>query len=1081
MHLISSRRGLIGASLIALLIAAVLLSSGADSAALREAELWRHRILGKAYFEDPDSREKSVSELKQALDLAPKSVRERVNYGLALLRNFKVEEAVQQLELAKKQDPKIPHIWFNLGIAYRRLTKYPQAIEQFKQMIRLVPDEPVTHYALGFIYMLTNANNAALTEFSAAAKLDPRMVAPHFQLFNTYRKVGRDQDAARELAIFQQLKKQQTEAGDTEDMEWSFYAEIYDPIQARTPVPSSSPVELRFAETALAQAAGPGPSGLALIDFDNDGHTDLLSWSAGGVRLYRRGSELVERTGLEGLRNVVWVAVGDFDNDGFSDLCVLSDSGVSLFANHGGHFDADTRLSPFALSMRFTRALWIDYDHDNDLDLFLIGPKPVLLRNQGAAGFTDQTSAFPFAKGVPLDAVVFRVVPDMKGFDWVVSYQDHAGVLYRDLLRGQYEAVAMTSLPAGARSLQAVDFDNDSWMDVAFSGANGAMVLRSRGGKFEPLNSYPAVAGAIAFADLDGRGYSDLVTARGIVRNEQLQKAPAKFSMTWPLETAEAWAAADFDGDGRVDLAVVRSDGAVSLERNRTESKAHWLEVKLNGVKNAKLAPGAEVEIRSGSHYQKKLYEGVPLWFGVNDSATVDAVRITWPNGMIQSVTNQPSDRTAIYKEAPRMSGSCPMIFTWNGQHFEFITDVLGVAPLGASSGDGEYFPVDHDEYVTIPGRQLVAHNGKYDVRIAEELQEVSYLDHVKLIAVDHRAGTEILTNEKFHSPPFPEFKLYGVNQRIYPKRAVDQQGANVLPRLLSRDQTYPDSFRRNAAGVAELHNLDLDFGRGAAPSGQAILLLNGWVDWADGSTFMGAAQERKGGLQMPYLQVKDRAGQWKTVIDELGIPAGKPKTMVVDLTGKFLSESREVRIVTDLCVYWDEIFISEQTGAPDVRMTDVNVASAEVRFRGFSTPTIHPQRKQPETFEYGRLTGSAPWNPTPGRYTRYGDVRELLSGIDDRMVIMGAGDEIALSFEALSLPQLPTGWTRDFLLLVDGWAKDGDANTAFSQTVEPLPFHGMTRYPYPANENYPGDAAHADYRRRYNTRPGFHLMTTLH
>ena len=123
----------------------------------------------------------------------------------------------------------------------------------------------------------------------------------------------------------------------------------------------------------------------------------------------------------------------------------------------------------------------------------------------------------------------------------------------------------------------------------------------------------------------------------------------------------------------------------------------------------------------------------------------------------------------------------------------------------------------------------------------------------------------------------------------------------------------------------------------------RAVLILNGWVDWADGSTFMAASQAKKD-LVLPYLQVKDAAGQWKTVIEDMGIPAGKPKTIAVDLTGKFLSASREVRIVTNLCVYWDEIFLSEETGraarAPD-RYRRQNRRTCD--FRGFSTPAIDP------------------------------------------------------------------------------------------------------------------------------------------
>ena len=79
-----------------------------------------------------------------------------------------------------------------------------------------------------------------------------------------------------------------------------------------------------------------------------------------------------------------------------------------------------------------------------------------------------------------------------------------------------------------------------------------------------------------------------------------------------------------------------------------------------------------------------------------------------------------------------------------------------------------------------------------------------------------------------------------------------------------------------------------------------------------------------------------------------------------------------------------------------------------------------------------------------------------MLNEVDDRLVIMGSGDELRLKFDARILPPVPPGWTRDFLLKVDGWAKDRDPNTAFSTSVEPLPFHGMSRYPYPASRTLP-------------------------
>jgi tetratricopeptide (TPR) repeat protein len=942
-----------------------------------------HRNLGKAFYENPTTHTEAVAEFKKALDLAPNSNREKLNYGLALLRAGRTVEGAAQLEQVQQRDPRLPHTWFNLGIYYKQSGDTRNAIAQFERMASLVPDEPTVHYQLGTLYKAEGRTDDARTQFERAAQLNPLLAAAQFQLYNLYRQTGRQDDARRSLELFQLLKKQQEGAAVPQDVDWSNYAEIYDPPVSAAPAPAATaPV---YEDQVLADLVDPPSAGMATIDSTGTGDLDLLVWSRRGISLYRHGLDEVNDAGLTGLTGVIFVATGDFDNDGWMDLCVLTEAGPMLYRNIKGRF------VPFAAALpkrRFERAVWIDYDHDYDLDLVLLGASPALVRNEGAAGFADRTSDFPFAEGHATGAFKLRVTPDSKAFDLAVFYSDRSAVLYRDQLGGRYLAEAYQGKPPDPTFVEA-----------------------------------------------------------------------------------------DFDNDGRVDQARIAPDGRVHLSLNRTPSSHRWIRVSLEGIKSLKLAQDAEVEIKAGALYQRQTYEGVPLVFDMSAYATVDVVRITWPNGLIQNEVKQPTNHAYSYKEAQRLSGSCPMIWTWDGSEIQFITDVLGVAPLGASDGEGSYFPADHTEWVQIPGRKLVAAEGQYDIRITEELSEVSYLDQVELYAIDHPSGSEIFTNEKFKGPPYPEFRLFGVQKRIYPLTARDDQGRDVRPQLIAEDQTYPDQFLRSELGVAKLHKLELDFGK-AAPDGRAVLLLHGWVDWPDGSTFRAASQERKDGLVMPYLQMQDSEGQWKTVYDDMGMPSGKPKTIAVDL--HFLSASRKVRIVTSLCVYWDEIFLSEGASEPEVHQSVAPLASADLHFRGFSEARIHPQRKQPDTFFYANVTPTSFWNPTPGLYTRYGAVRELLLDVDDRPVIMGSGDEVSLRFAANTLPPLPAGWTRDFLLKVDGWAKDRDPNTAFSTTVEPLPFHQMSRYPYPAGEHYPSDAWHEQYRGKYNTRPALKLLRPL-
>ncbi len=988
-----------------------------------EEKLWRYRNLGKAFYENPTTQVEAINEFAKALELAPNSIREQLNYALALLHAGRVGEAVARLEKVQAADPNLPHTWFNLGIYYHKTGVFDKAIAQFEQMSRLVPNEPKAHYNLGVLYKQTDRTEDARKELEIAARLDPNLAAPHFQLYNVYRHSGRRADAMRQLEVFTALKKAQEGAPIPEDMEWCDYAEIWDPIDMPHPAPEQAP---RYEARVLASAAA---SGMLAIDAEGNGRADLLVWSKKAVTLYRNGVDPVKNSGLEDLAGVISVASGDFDNDGLPDLCVLTEKGPQLWRNRKGRFE---RVAANLPSERFEKAVWIDYDHDYDLDLVLLGATSRLYRNEGQVGFADRTSDFPFDKGHALDAVVTRLFADSRAFDLVVSYADHPGVVYLDKLGEHFDPQAIPALPAGATGLSAADLNHDAWLDLQF---HGGTLLNNRGTLEPPHREFEAV----------------------------------------PLE-------ADFDNDGRLDRASITSDGRVQIEFNRTPAKEHdWLRIQITGVKNLKLAYGAEVEVKAGTLYQKKLYEGVPLTFDLHGRTASDTVRIAWANGLIQNETQPVAGKAYVFPEAQRLSGSCPMIWARDGSgRFRFITDVLGVAPLGASSGDGKFFPVDHQEYIQLPATALAAVDGKYEIRITEELSEVSFIDQVHLIAVDHPADLEIFTNEKWKSPPYPEFRLFGARRRFFPISARDDRGRDLLKAVLSRDGVYPNSFRHNMNGVAETHSLVLDFGRNAALDNRAVLILNGWVDWADGSTFFAAAQERKGGLVPPFLQVKDERGQWQTVITDMGMPSGKPKTIAVDLTGKFLSASREVRIVTNLCVYWDQIFLDEDSSEPPALVRRVPTGFADLHFRGFSKPVISADRSQPEAFLYDISMPFSNWNPTPGMYTRYGDVLELLEEPDDMFVVMGSGDEMRLLFNAAALPPPAAGWKRDFLLKVDGWAKDRDANTAFSQSVEPLPFHAMTSYPYPPKEHFPEDARHREYRKKYNTRPALRLLRPL-
>ncbi len=1132
--------------------------------------------------------DEGIAELEKAQKQDPSIPHTWFNLGIAFKRQSEYDQAITQLEGMAERVPDEPITHYNLGVLYRLQGQPERALQELETATRLDPRLAGPHFQLATAYRQAGRTEEAEQEMATFRELKAAGSGQedlewswYSELYDTVEPEAQPAPGATPRFTAETLGMAGSGPADASSAATVGLILLAADGDDRPDLLAWSDRGIRLfpgGERAAGDDFGELGSlrevrAVAAGDLDNDGLDDLLVISADGVSLWANRSG-AGRAGSKGAADEMKAAAGadEAGSSGAPDQSADSDrSGGSAgpSAPHGGaHFErltgalpsgasadagadtaagadtsnaAATAASPAApaksanpwADRAVDRAVWLDVDHDYDLDLLLLGPEPAFLRNDGDGTFSDRTDRFPFVAlgdGVRVTAAArIDVQADSQATNLVVAASDGSATLYRDLLGGVYEARPLPALasglstksatkPGATRQLLAADVDHDGWTDLVATGPGSVTVLRN-----DHQEGFEAVAvpdgdsqddqhggGPIALLDLDNRGAGDLAvgdmgtgaidllwdrgrgtfepSGHSVAAAVDLEDQAGRATRDQPSAAFVAdLTAADLDGDGRTDLAAIDGAGVVRVLTNATETSNHWLRIGLTGVKNPRLAHGAEIEVKADTLYQKRLYDGVPIVVGLGDRTEADTVRITWPNGLIQNEIRQPADTFQRYREAPRLSGSCPMIFTWNGKSFQFITDVLGVAPLGASAGDGTYFPVDHDEGIRIPGSALARRNdGRYEIRVTEELREVAFLDEIRLAAVDHPADVEILTNDKFKGPPFPEHRLYGASRPLHPVAAIDGRGRDVHERLAARDAVYPDGFARHPDGMADLHTLTLDFGP-EAYQGRALLVLSGWVDWADGSTFLAASQGSGPdhvGLELPSLQVQDASGRWVTVLDDMGIPAGKPKTIAVDLTGLLPAGWHKLRIVTSLCVYWDEIYLSPDPDPPTVHRTEIPLDRADLHFRGFSRVVIHPERKQPERFLYAERrpsTGAIEvWNPTPGLYTRYGAVGELLRTLDDRFVVMGSGDEVRMVFDPSDLPPVPAGWTRDFLLLVDGWAKDADANTAYSQTIEPLPYHGMPQYPYEAPNAYPDDPLHTLYREHYLTRPALRLFRPL-
>jgi len=842
-------------------------------------------------------------------------------------------------------------------------------------------------------------------------------------------------------------------------------------------------------------------------DYDNDGLTDLLVVRNGGLSLYHNdgNGKFTDRSKQAGLPDYPYLAISaafvDVDHDGDLDIFVagfanVTNAKVQPLLGKEGPFSKPGAApgNQLGTAQRFEAM--------KDLP----GAPNLLLRNNGNATFTDITEQ---AKVRGANGHAVAVVPtdydNRRDVDLLVVNFGAAPQLFSNQRDGSFRDVAKESglnVSGQYTCVAAGDLNKDGFTDFFFGRSDGPGLFALSDGRthFKTTSAAAVTAhtSAAQFLDYDNDGLLDLVAVADDrprvwrnVGNDWVDATQRAFNAE--LRTEATLSSGDLDNDGDVDLIVRSADGQLRILRNEGGNRNLSIKVDLHGHISNRSAVEAKVEMRAGSLYQKlEVYSASPapapadLIFGLGKHDKPDAVRVLWPAGIVQAETEFPAAASAGFiplkvTEIDRKPSSCPYLYTWNGERFEFITDFMGGGEMGYLESPGHYNKPDPDEFVRIRGDQLREKDGRYELRVTNELEEALFVDRLQLQVVSHPVGTEVYPNEGMSDPP-KSARVFITKGARPPLTAVDDKGHDVLDLISRLDRRWPDDFKTDRIrGYAVEHALTMKLSEQSkvqSPKSKVLLLLTGWTDYAWSSDNVAAVQAGKE-MQSPSLQVKDGHGRWRTVIKDIGIPVGRPQTVTVDLTDRFLSASREVRILTNMRIYWDQILVDTSGSQSPMQIARLDPVRAELRWRGFSAE-VSADGREPFGYDYRNVSFTSPWKVMTGHYTREGDVRELLLRSDDMFVVGRPGDEISLSFDAASLPPLREGWTRTFLLYADGFSKEMDINSASPDQLMPLPFHGMSRYPYRWPEHYPFDDRHREYLEKYNTRVVTNQAPTL-
>jgi len=885
----------------------------------------------------------------------------------------------------------------------------------------------------------------------------------------------------------------------------------------RLPSPSSTPAPadtaISFTTQPVPNIDGTGWTWVGSLSLDGQGAPTVIAANGHEVRLssgaafpFPGGPKTIPPT-PEGVLPL------DYNYDFKTDVALAGDGGFRLMRQDSPEKFTDvtpgTRLPSSIYKASYTGAWAVDIEADGDLDIVLGQPSglPTVLRNNGDGTFTP---IHPFADISGIRQFVWADLngdgnPDAAIIDG--SGQLHVFINQRT---GNFTERPVPREFATADAIAAADVNSDGLLSLV-------AVLPS--GNIESLSSTPSghgwatatlaqvpdpatLAGQVRLRalDIDNNGAVDLLLAQvspSASRNAGALLWLADQSghyhlLSRPTGPPQVFDVADVNDNGRLALLGLTATGQPIEALNHGTKNYHWQTIRprartaTGDQRVNSFGIGGQIEIRSALLTQALPINGPQLHFGLGTHTLTDVARITWPNGVVSAEFALKGDQEVLTEQ--RLKGSCPFLFAWNGHKMNFVMDTvpwgsaiglrinnLGTAAIAATS-----------EWYKIPGSDLVPRDGYYDLRITGELWETYYYDYLSLMVVDHPAGTSIFTDERFVVPPVKlAITATGTPHPIL--RAVDDNGDDVTQILHSLDGKYLDNFGLGQyQGVTRDHYVDIDLGPNVPTTGPLYLIAKGWIHPSD-STINVAISQGHHELGKPLsLSVMDAHGQWHVVDANLGFPAGRNKTCLINLTGLFHpGQPHRVRLSTNLEIYWDQIEWAQ--GLPNTQLKIMHLAPeyANLHYRGYSV-IRKANISSPEIPEYNHLMSTTQiWRDLTGYYTRYGDVRPLLDKIDDRYVIMNAGDEMSLRFRALPPP--PPGWVRDYVLAGDGWIKDGDYNSTYSATVRPLPYHARRVYDSPPKlldqewvyQHHPEDWE--TYQTRYVTPYNFEhdLMST--
>ena len=1035
----------------------------------------------------------------------------RVNLAIATLNRQKEGDerlALSILDAVIDEEPQQLGAHYCSGLLRLFLGEAAEAERHFRIVAEADPSDAYAAYYLGQSLLEQSRREEALEWVLRATRTDPYLRSASFAAFRLLQALGRDEEARAFLEDYERLEQNpQARLAEFKYTRMGPRAEVI-ALDAAAPAATARPPGPVFlAATPLAVDGDPSwqpgegarPS-LTAVDLGGDGLVDLfaagaLAGPAPNAVLRQRADGSFESdpshplAAVSDVRAALW---GDYDNDGLTDTYLLRLGTNQLWRQtaSGEWQDVTDATGTGGGAVDSVDGLFLDADHDGDLDIFVVnadGPNE-LFNNDRDGGFRPLAAELGLRGSAASRSVLAADLDSDRDVDLVVLGESPPHEVFLNDRLWQYRAApgfdALRAAPLAA--LVAADADADGAVELYGLGPTGGVSVW-RAGPDGVWASTPRAAGAaaplpgrpqLAVLDVTGEGsLAILHSSAGGWRASALGDSPHELADA-SATSVSAWAPVLLDPGAGPSLVALRPDAAplvwrpgpgrhtfVSLAFTGKEDRADSMRSNASGI-------GTRAAVRVGSRWTVGLgfradagpgQSLQPQALGLGGAGRLDFVAIDWSDGVFQTELDLAPGVHRI-SETQRQISSCPLLFTWDGAGYAFVSDVLGVGGIGQAIGPGIYATPRPFENCLLPRGSLAASDGRYRLKIAQMMEEVAYVDAARLVAYDLPAGWQLVLDERMgvRGPaPTGSARFYRV-ERV-PIRARNERGHDVTAAVTRRDRRAAPPGPRDTRFIGVLageHQLTLTFDAPLdAGPGEPLLVLDGWVEYPYSQTVFAAWQA---GVRYRSITLEARApgGTWTTLQEELGYPAGMPRRMSFPLRG-LPPGATGLRLRTNQQIYVDRVAVAWAETPELVPRRVLPLVEARVGRPGFAARSTALQRRP--SYDYPRRRPFWDTRHPEGWYTELGPALPLVESSDDALAVFGPGEELHLEFEAPDVAP-PPGFERRFVLESEGWAKDMDLYTRDGGAVGPMPSHGE-----PSRETA---ALHARFNTRYQAGP---------